>query len=220
MEYLVSNVEISNTTQIAPHLWIKGTFKHMEDSLYLLEGYVIDYHIKNVEEYLKLGLASHYANGAYNIFYFDKKKGLLEIKTDKRSAWPMYLYEKGDVFALSNNPWRLVKYFHDDVSIAEGSLKSQLLYFDDYHPTHTLFANISRVDGATYVRFAAIHNEKKTCRYWGFTYSPDGDVNMKSLLEKVNADFTYYFETVKDQNEGKLEGFDSNGGLNSRIIAH
>lgn len=220
MEYLVSNVELPNTVQIATHLWVQGNFRRMEDSLYLLEGYVIDYHIKNVEEYLKLGLESHYANGAYNIFYFDKKKELLEIKTDKRSTLPMYLYEKGDVFALSNNPWLLVKYFYDDISISEGSLKSQLLYFDDYHPTRTLFANISRVDGATYVRFDAIHNEKKLSRYWDFTYSPDGDVSMKSLLEKVDADFTYYFETVKDQNEGKLAGFGCSGGLDSRIIAH
>lgn len=220
MEYIISNIEIPCAIQMSAHLWVKGNFKTMENYLYLSEGYVVDYHIKNVEEYLKLGLKDHYACGAYNIFCFDRQNNLLEIKTDKRTALSLYLYEKDSSFAFSNNPWLLVKYFYDDVSVSLESFKSQLLYFADYHPTRTLFTNISRVDGATYVSFDAVRNEKKSYRYWDFTYSPDSGVRMESLLEKIDSDFTYYFETVKKQNEGQLAGFGCSGGLDSRIIAH
>lgn len=81
MEYIVSNIAVPESVQVSTHLWIRGNFKKNGDFLYLLDGYVIDYRIKNVVEYLNLGLENHYANGAYNIFCFDKQNGRLEIKT-------------------------------------------------------------------------------------------------------------------------------------------
>lgn len=220
MEYIVSNIAVPESVQVSTHLWIRGNFKKNGDFLYLLDGYVIDYRIKNVVEYLNLGLENHYANGAYNIFCFDKQNGRLEIKTDKRATLSLYLYEKDGVFAYSNNPWLLVKYFYDSISISVESLKSQLLYFTDYHPTRTLFTNISRVDGATYICYDILRNSIKKHRYWDFTYMPDSNLGIKTFLEKVDSDFTYYFETVKNRNEGQLAGFGCSGGLDSRIIAH
>lgn len=49
---------------------------------------------------------------------------------------------------------------------------------------------------------------------------PDSNLGIKTFLEKVDSDFTYYFETVKNRNEGQLAGFGCSGGLDSRIIAH
>ena len=48
MEYIVSNVEISGAARISSNLWIKGNFREQEGGLYLLEGYIVDYHIKDV----------------------------------------------------------------------------------------------------------------------------------------------------------------------------
>lgn len=35
---------------------------------------------------------------------------------------------------------------------------------------------------------------------------PDSNLGIKTFLEKVDSDFTYYFETVKNRNEGQLAG--------------
>lgn len=221
MEYIVSNIAIPGSAQVSSHLWICGKeLIKSENYLYLLDGYIIDYQIKGITEYLNLGIENHYANGAYNIFCFDNRNGQLEIKTDKRATLPLYKYEKDGVFAFSNSPWLLVKHFYDNISICEESLKSMLLYFADCHPTRTLFTNISRVDGATYIRFDTIRNLKETRRYWDFTWQPDTSLDLNSLLEKADADFTFYFRTIKEQNEEGIAGFGCSGGLDSRLIAH
>lgn len=220
MEYIVSNVEISGAARISSNLWIKGNFREQEGGLYLLEGYIVDYHIKDVVEYCRRGLGTHYANGAYNILFYNKSEDKLEIKTDKRTTLSLYVYEKAGVFAYSNNPWLLVKQFYGEMTVDVDSLKAQLLYFADYHSTRTLFTNLSRVDGASYVCFDVAHNSKKSVCYWAFTYTPDPATDLNRSLEKADSDFTYYFKTIREQNPGRVAGFGCSGGLDSRIIAH
>lgn len=220
MEYIVSNVKIPGAIQLSSNLWVKGEFKEQENIFYLIEGYIVDRHVASTIEYIKLGLENNYANGAYNIFSFNKLTGCMEIKTDKRTTIPLYVYEKENCFAFSNNPWLLVKLFSDNISISTDSFKSQLLYFADVHPTRTLFTNVNRVDGATYIKFDSIRNIKKSCNYWSFTYVPNDNIATQDVLEKVDSDFSFYFDSVRKQNEGKIAGFGCSGGLDSRIIAH
>ena len=220
MEYIVSNVKISEATCISSNLWIRGNFKEHGSFLYLLDGYIIDHSIKDISEYCHRGLESHYANGAYNIIVFNKDTKKLEIKTDKRTTLPLYVYEKADIFAYSNNPWLLVKQFYNEIAIDINSLKAQLLYFADYHPSRTLFTNISRIGGANYICFDAPRNSKKSNCYWAFTYTPNSTLSTNQLLEQVDSDFTYFFQTIKAQNPDQTAGFGCSGGLDSRIIAH
>ena len=220
MEYLISNVEIPGVRRISSILWVSGNFIEYGNHLCLLDGYIVDSQIKNVAEYCRMGLEKHYADGAYNIFSYDKMRDRLEIKTDKRTTMSLYVYEKDGVFAYSNNPWLLIRQFYDKISVNTDSLKAQLLYFADYHATRTLFTNISRVDGACYICFDVANNFKKDTCYWAFKYIPDSGTNLNQLLEKVDSDFTSYFKTVREQNPKQIAGFGCSGGLDSRIIAH
>ena len=55
MEYIVSNVEISGAHGFHPIYGSRGISGNKKAVLYLLEGYIVDYHIKDVVEYCRQG---------------------------------------------------------------------------------------------------------------------------------------------------------------------
>ncbi len=165
----------------------------------MLEGYIVDYHIKDVVEYCRQGTqGTHYANrGAYNILFYNKSEDKLEIKTDKRTTLSLYVYEKAGVFAYSNNPWLLVKQFYGEMTVDVDSLKAQACFILPIIILPVLCLPICRgwTEPVMCVSMWRIIRKKSVC-YWAFTYTPDPATDLNRSLEKADSDFTYYFKTI------------------------
>ena len=191
-----------------------------EEFVGFYEGYLMDRDTKDFSTYIKKGLEWTNVEGAYYIISFNLQSNRLEIKNDKRATIPLYIYQKNENFAISNNVWLLVEYFYQSIAIDIVGLKMQLAYFNDFHPTRTLFENIERVDGACYYNYTGNQGLVKK-KYWEFQYDSSSDkMKLRDIVEKCDDDFSFFFKEIRRQNNDAILGFGNSGGFDSRLIAY
>ena len=130
-----------------------GDFHRTGRYEYILEGYIVDRTVSSVTEMIARGLENCTPLGAYNVVLVDPENDTFEVKTDKRSYVPLYVFQSQGKVAVSNNPWLLADEFRDDITLDESSLRAQLVYATDPVPCRTLLKHITRIGVGAYLRY-------------------------------------------------------------------
>ena len=220
MEFIVSNCFIKRGRKVTESLFAYGDFHRTGRYEYILEGYIVDRTVSSVTEMIARGLENCTPLGAYNVVLVDPENDTFEVKTDKRSYVPLYVFQSQGKVAVSNNPWLLADEFRDDITLDESSLRAQLVYATDPVPCRTLLKHITRIGVGAYLRYESKTGRLSSRQDYDFKYLPDDRISLEEQLAIADDDFTRFFSTVAAQNPDMVAGYGCSGGLDSRLIAH
>lgn len=215
MEYIVATKEFIGSKKINDSLFISGEFEEIDGDIIIKDGFSIP------SDLLK---HNHTSNeeilGCINIIKINKRTGIINLVSDKRTIIPIYKYDYNGNFGISNNPWLLAHLFKEEIEIDENSLLSQLVYWVDINPDRTLIKHLSRIKAGEQIEYDSKNKIIHAKNNYNFRYEPKENVSLKEELDIADYQFTEYFSYIKEHNPNLVAGFGCSGGLDSRLIAH
>ncbi|HAR62481.1 MAG TPA: asparagine synthase (glutamine-hydrolyzing) [Candidatus Margulisbacteria bacterium] len=155
-------------------------------------------------------------NGMFSFVIFDREYNVFFIARDQFGIKPLYYYHSGDTLIVSSEIKAI---------FASGIVKPQLArdnvyeyFLDNYvKEPNTIFQGISTIEPGMHATYDIHSNSLRKCRYWEFSFSPDGTRSEEYWAERLEAAFKRSIK-LRQMSADVDVGVFLSGGMDSSVI--
>lgn len=156
-------------------------------------------------------------NGMFAFVVYDRIKNEVFLARDRYGIKPLYIYNKGGLFAFASEQKALLQHPEIEASLDMEGLV-EYLSFQNFLSSKTLIKNIEMLPTGSFAVYKVANRDFKTSKFWSFMFEePEIRLTQREYQEELSALFS---RAVKRQMVADVEvGAYLSGGIDSAAIA-
>jgi len=214
MEYLLTN--ISCDLPKSNSIYYTEDFSFSNNALILKEGYFSSrkYESLDFDEIL-----TQHPDGIYNYLKYIPESNELIFTNDKLGKMPVYYYHSKNNFAISNQPWKIIRLIND-VNINQQRVLAQLYYYTIPSEKYTFIDNLYKIPAASVFRYNFSTNKLDITQYWRLNYDFSGPALPElEALERLDQDLHRSIDRLQKLSHNRKIALGNSSGFDSRLMA-